>query len=157
MSHRRPRASDLRTGDMPSWSAPFIVQIVVGPLVIVVVLSGRPEFLGVEERIWFVGSTLITAVVAATIGQISDHGAIGFAAATVTIFAVSLATWISVTHAHLTVYFIALILADLMAAIILARCTDKLRQAGRGMLVGLVAVPLSPAVMWIAVLAAMAR
>ncbi|UNB55810.1 hypothetical protein [Mycolicibacterium sp. YH-1] len=142
---------------MSSWAVPFIVQIVVGALVIVVVLSGRPEFFGAEECIWFLGATLITAVVAATIGQLSDYGAIGFAAATVTILAVSLAAWISVTHVHLTVYFLALILADLVAAIILARCTGKLRQAGRGMLVGLVAVPLSPALMWIAALAAMAR
>jgi hypothetical protein len=142
---------------MPSWAAPFIVQIVVGALVIVMVLSRRPDFLGTEERIWFLGATLITAVVAATIGQLSDYGAIGFAAATVTIFAVSLAAWISVTHIHLMVYFIALILGDLVAAIILARCTGKLRQTGRGILVGLFAVPLSPAVMWIAMLGAMAR
>lgn len=33
----------------------------------------------------------------------------------------------------------------------------KLRQTGRGILVGLFGVPLSPAVMWIATLGAMAR
>lgn len=50
-----------------------------------------------------------------------------------------------------------LAIAALVAAIILARSSGQLRQASRGMLVGLLAVPLSPAVMWISVVAMPAR
>lgn len=142
---------------MPSWAAPFAVQLVVGVLVIVLVLLGKSDFFGTEERIWFLGATVITAVVVATIGVLTGYGEIGFAAATVTIFAVSLAAWLSAAYVLVAASFVPLVLAVLVAAIILARCTGSLRQAGRGMLVGLLGLPLSPAMMWVSAIAMMAN
>jgi hypothetical protein len=134
----------------------YTVQFLVGVLAVVLVLFGKPDYFGTEECIWFLGATVLTAVVAATIGVLSGYGEIGFAAATVTIVVVSLAAWLSAGYARIAVYFIPLIVTELVAAIILAMCTGKLRQAGRGMLVGLLGVALSPAVMWIAAIAALA-
>ncbi|MGA5540627.1 hypothetical protein ACPCIR_02130 [Mycobacterium sp. NPDC051198] len=156
MSQLRSCTFDPRTRSASGEFALYTVQFLVGVLAVVLVLLGKPEFFGTEECIWFLGATVLTAVVVATVGVLSGYGEIGFAAATVTIVGVSLAAWLSAGYARFTVYFIPLIVAELVGAIILARCPGKLRQAGRGMLVGLLGVALSPAMMWIAVIAAMA-
>lgn len=156
MSRLWSRTSDPRTWSVSGEFALYTVQFLVGVLAVVMVLFGKSDYFGTAERIWFLGATVLTAVVAATIGVLSGYGEIGFAAATVTIVVVSLAAWLSVGYARFAVYFIPLIVTELVVAIILAMCTGKLRQAGRGMLVGLLGVALSPAVMWIAAIAALA-
>lgn len=148
---------DPRTWSLSGEFALYTVQFLVGVLAVVLVLFVKPESFGTDECIWFLGATVLTAVVVATIGVLSGYGEIGFAAATVTIVVVSLAVWLSTGYARFIVYFIPLIVAELVAAIILARCPGKLRQAGRGMLVGLLGVALSPAMVWILVIAAMAE
>jgi hypothetical protein len=80
------------------------------------------------------------------------YGPIGFTAATLNVFLGSLAAWMSFPYYLLYVYFVPIILVDLVAAAILARCTGTLGQAGRGMLIGLLSVPLSPAVIWTSLL-----
>lgn len=134
----------------------YAVQFLVGVLAVVLVFFGKPEPFGTEECVWFLGATVLTAVVVATIGVLSGYGAIGFAAGTVTIVAVSVAAWLSVAHARLTVYVIPLVLVELVAAIILMRRSGKPRQLGTGMVVGLLGIALSPAMMWLATIAALA-
>ena len=53
----------------------------------------------------------------------------------------------------LYVYFVPLIVADLVVAVVLARRSGLVAQAGRGMLIGLLSVPLAPVVIWFGYLA----
>ncbi|MGY4712387.1 hypothetical protein ACXDF8_22990 [Mycolicibacterium sp. CBM1] len=81
------------------------------------------------------------------------HGAIGFAAATVNVLVGTLAAWTSFPYFLLYVYFVPLIVVDLILAVFLARRSGLAAQAGRGMLIGLLSVPLAPAVIWFCFLA----
>lgn len=84
------------------------------------------------------------------------YGAVGFVAATVNVFIGNLAAWISTPYFLLYLLFVPLIVVDLVAAAILAGRAGKSGQVGRGMLIGLLSVPLSPAVIAIGYLVALA-
>jgi hypothetical protein len=76
------------------------------------------------------------------------YGAIGFVAATVNVFVGNLAAWISFPYLLLYLYFVPVILVDLVAAAVLATRPGKSGQVGRGLLIGSLAVPLSPMLTW---------
>jgi hypothetical protein len=89
----------------------------------------------------------------ATDQSVPRHGAIGFAAATMSVLIGTLAAWVSFPYFLLYVYFVPLIVADLVVAVVLARRSGLMAQAGRGMLIGLLSVPLAPVVIWFCYLA----
>lgn len=76
------------------------------------------------------------------------YGAVSFVAATVNVFIGNLAAWISFPYYLLYLLFVPLILVDLVLAAVLAAQPSKSGQFGRGMLIGLLSVPLSPALNW---------
>ncbi|BBY56945.1 hypothetical protein [Mycolicibacterium sarraceniae] len=81
------------------------------------------------------------------------HGAIGFAGATISVLVGTLAASVSFRYFLLYIYFVPLIVADLIVAVVLAMRSGLMAQAGRGMLIGLLSVPLAPAVIWFCYLA----
>jgi uncharacterized protein YqgC (DUF456 family) len=74
------------------------------------------------------------------------YGAAGFVSATLNVFVGNFAAWIWFPYFLLYLLFVPLIVVDLVAATILARRPGKSGQVGRGLLIGLLSVPLSPAV-----------
>ncbi len=82
------------------------------------------------------------------------YGAGGFAAATANAFVGHLAAWISFPYFLLYLLFVPFILIDLVAAAILVTRPGTTAQVGRGMLIGLLSVPLSPLLIWGVYLAA---
>ncbi|MGH3967955.1 MAG: hypothetical protein ACRDTV_07550 [Mycobacterium sp.] len=74
------------------------------------------------------------------------YGAVGFVAATLNVFVGNFTAWIWFPYFLLYLLFVPLIVVDLVAAAILAGRPGKSGQVGRGMLIGLLSVPLSPAV-----------
>jgi hypothetical protein len=81
--------------------------------------------------------------------SVPRYGAIGFAAATLNVLVGTLAAWISFPYFLLYVYFVPLIVADLIVAVVLTKRSGLLAQAGRGMLIGLLSVPLAPVAIWL--------
>jgi len=82
------------------------------------------------------------------------YGAAGFAAATANTFLGHLAAWVSFPYFLLYLLFVPFILIDLVAAAILVTRPGTMAQVGRGMLIGLLSVPLSPLLIWGVYLAA---
>jgi hypothetical protein len=83
-----------------------------------------------------------------TYQSVPRYGAIGFVAATLNVFVGTLAAWVSFPYFLLYVYFVPLIIADLIVAVVLVSRSGLAAQAGRGMLIGLLSVPLAPALIW---------
>lgn len=81
------------------------------------------------------------------------HGAIGFVAASANVLLGTLAAWVSFPYFLLYIYFLPLIVVDLIVAVVLAKRSGLVAQAGRGMLIGLLSVPIAPAVIWLSFLA----
>ncbi|WP_445168849.1 hypothetical protein ACTXG7_05705 [Mycolicibacterium sp. Dal123E01] len=81
------------------------------------------------------------------------HGAIGFAAATANVLVGTLPAWVSFPYFLLYIFFVPLIVVDLIAAVVLAKRSGLVAQAGRGMLIGLLSVPIAPAGIWLFYLA----
>lgn len=81
------------------------------------------------------------------------HGAIGFAGATMNVLVGTLAAWMSFPYFLLYVYFVPFIVIDFIVAVALATRSGLVAQAGRGMLIGLLSVPVAPAVIWLCYLA----
>jgi hypothetical protein len=86
--------------------------------------------------------------------SVPRYGAIGFAAATMNVLIGTLAAWVSFPYFLLYIYFVPLIVADLVVAVVLVTRPGLVAQAGRGMLIGLLSVPLAPALIWLCYLAA---
>jgi hypothetical protein len=84
------------------------------------------------------------------------YGAASFVSATVNVFVGNLAAWISFPYFVLYLLFVPLILVDVVLAAVLAARPGKSGQVGRGMLIGLLSVPLSPALNWAWYLATLA-
>jgi hypothetical protein len=84
------------------------------------------------------------------------YGAVGFISATANVFIGNLAAWISFPYFLLYLLFVPLILIDVVLAVVLAARPGKSGQVGRGMLIGLLSVPLSPALNWTWYLATLA-
>lgn len=77
---------------------------------------------------------------------VQRYGAVGFVSATANVFMGNLAAWASFPYFLFYLLFVPLILVDLVAATVLASRSGRLGQVGRGMLIGLLSVPVAPAV-----------
>jgi len=73
------------------------------------------------------------------------YGAAGFLAATLNVLLGNLAAWFAFPYFLLYLLFVPVIVVDLVVAAVLVRRPGRGGQIGRGMLVGLMSVPLAPA------------
>ncbi len=73
------------------------------------------------------------------------YGAAGFLAATLNVLLGNLAAWFAFPYFLLYLLFVPVIVVDLVVAAVLVRRPGLGGQIGRGMLVGLISVPLAPA------------
>ncbi|WP_051574173.1 hypothetical protein [Mycobacterium sp. URHB0044] len=76
------------------------------------------------------------------------HSAAGFIAAAVSVFIGTVAAWMSFPYAALYVLFVPIIVVDVIAAAVLITRPGTAGQIGRGLLIGLISVPLSAPVIW---------
>ena len=72
------------------------------------------------------------------------YGAPGFLAATLNVLLGNLAAWFAFPYFLLYLLFAPVIVVDLVVAAVLVRQPRVLGQIGRGMLIGLISVPLAP-------------
>ncbi len=80
------------------------------------------------------------------------HGAAGFVGASCNVFVGTVISWLSVPYYAMYIYFAPMVLIDLCVCVVLAAQSGWLGQLGRGMLIGLLSVPLTSAVIWISFL-----
>ncbi|ODR07135.1 hypothetical protein BHQ15_11650 [Mycolicibacillus koreensis] len=73
------------------------------------------------------------------------YGAAGFLAAGLNVLLGNLAAWFAVPYFLLYLLFVPVIVVDLAVAAALVRRRGRSGQIGRGMLIGLISVPLAPA------------
>lgn len=71
------------------------------------------------------------------------HGPVAFAAALVNIVIVELAVWVVLPWLALAFYVLPLLVIDLGVALVLKSRRGASAQVGRGMLIGLLAAPIS--------------
>lgn len=70
-----------------------------------------------------------------------NYGPVTFVAALVNILIVEVALWLTVPWIALAVFVVPLLVVDVVVAVILKSRSGTLAQVGRGMLIGLIAVP----------------
>jgi hypothetical protein len=69
------------------------------------------------------------------------YGPLGFAAALVNILVVEFVTWVLLPWFYLAVFVVPLLLLDVALSALLATRHGKIREIGRGMLIGCIAGP----------------
>ena len=73
--------------------------------------------------------------------QVSQYGPLGFAAALVNILVIEFVTWVLLPWFYLVVFLVPLLLLDFALSAFLATRQGKLREIGRGMMIGCIAGP----------------
>lgn len=72
---------------------------------------------------------------------VGRYGPLGFAAALVNILVIEFVTWVLLPWFYLAVFLVPLLLLDLALSTFLATRQGKLREIGRGMMIGCIAGP----------------
>ncbi len=71
------------------------------------------------------------------------YGSLGFGAALVNILVIEFVAWVLLPWVYLAVFLVPLLVLDLAVSAFLATRQGKLREVGRGMLIGCIAGPAS--------------
>ena len=72
---------------------------------------------------------------------VGHYGPLGFAAALANILAIEFVTWMLLPWFYLAIFLIPVLLLDLGVSALLATRHGKLREIGRGMMIGCIAGP----------------